>query len=140
MDPIDRIRIDTVSLTIWLAGPDGLTSIDTVAVERVINGDDSVCLTDDEIQYAASVMARHGMSYGVIAARLGVCTKTLARWAKKKPPRRVPRALCGTRSGYQRHRSLKERACDPCKAAAAAADRYYRLHGTYRGAPGEAWS
>lgn len=123
MDPIDRIPIKTVAPSIWLATPEGLVSIDTVAVERVINGDRTICLTRDEARYAAKLMADHGVSYPVIAARLGVCTMTVQRWLRVKrtstrPGERAHRT-CGTLSGYHRHRRHKKKICSACRAAQA---------------------
>lgn len=43
-------------------------------------------------------------------------------------------ARCGTRSGYQRHRSLGEEACGPCKAANTDADNRLRRTGTTKAA------
>jgi len=52
--------------------------------------------------------------------------------APKAAPRHREPARCGTRSGYLRHRSHKEEACAPCKAANARGERAYRRTGSTR--------
>ena len=42
---------------------------------------------------------------------------------------------CGSRRGYSWHRQHGETPCQLCREANSLADRYYRSHGTYIGAP-----
>lgn len=134
--------------TIWLATPAGLVDIDTIAVERAMNGDrHGWTLTEDEARYAAEIMFEHQVPYSVIATRIGKSTETLRRWFPEKVvPARPTLARpglrkeieCGTPRGYRAHHRRKETPCERCKGANAAADRYYRAHGTTAGAPGVA--
>lgn len=41
-------------------------------------------------------------------------------------------ALCGTRSGYARHKKRGEKACQPCRSANTAADKRWRQTGSTR--------
>lgn len=148
MRTTSRPRIRQLAVpTVWLATPDGLVCIDSIAVERAVKGQRSGwTLTEDEARYAAGLMLDSNVPYSVVSKRVGVNAVTLRAWfpeaapqselmarpgdrARKEPPK------CGTRRGYYRHHRYKETPCKPCKAANAAADRYYRLHGTYEGAP-----
>ncbi|MFF6984242.1 hypothetical protein ACFZAV_42770 [Streptomyces sp. NPDC008343] len=118
--------------TVFVATPKGLAIIDTVAVDRAINGAPAA-LTSDEARMAAHLALTHGLARDVVAARVGVCERTLDRWFPTEKPR-TP-VVCGTRQGYDRHKRRKEDACGRCKAAYALAYRHYRTHGTYVGAP-----
>ena len=132
--------------TVFLASPDGAVSvIDTVAVEQAVTGKRSGwTLTDAEVQYAAPFMFEV-VPYSVVCSRLGVSAKRLkelfpevgpVRESAARPGERTKRpAPCGTRRGYGAHKRRGEDACPRCKAANAAADRHYRRHGTYVGAP-----
>ncbi|MFI9824459.1 hypothetical protein ACIHFC_29005 [Streptomyces sp. NPDC052013] len=150
----DWIRVPMAVPTVWMATPDGLVCLDLIAVELAANGmRQGWTLTSDEARYAAVVMFRHGLTYSVIAHRIGVSGSTLKSWfpgkavpdaewmARPRAPRTASGqqptlgAKCGTTQGYKRHRRRKELACALCKAAKAAANRHYRRHGTYVGAP-----
>ena len=113
---------------VFAATPDGLVMIDTVAVDRAINGTPAA-LTPDEARMAAHLGIAAGLTRAVVAARVGVCERTLYRWFPTEK-RRAP-IVCGTRQGYDRHTRRKETTCRRCKAAYAAALRHYRTHGTY---------
>ncbi|MEU3096584.1 hypothetical protein ABZ690_17750 [Streptomyces sp. NPDC006967] len=145
------IRVPMAVPTVWMATADGLVCIDLIAVERAANGQrKGWSLTVDEAQYAASVMFGRRLPYSLIAKHVGVSAATLKAWfpeqavpldagmartgARKSSPTRV--AKCGTRTGYGRHRRRGEAPCEACRAASAVADRHYRRHGTYVGAPG----
>ncbi|MFD4263795.1 hypothetical protein ACFWR9_40890 [Streptomyces sp. NPDC058534] len=146
--PAGRIRIPQAPATptFWLATSDGLVDIDAIAVERAMNGErKDWTLTEGEARYAAQIMFDQQVSYSVIAARLGRSTETLRRWFPGKVVPGSPalsragdraEIRCGTPQGYQAHHRRKETPCTLCKGANAAADRYYRLHGTRRGFPG----
>lgn len=147
LSPVDRIRIPQAPAapTFWLSTPAGLVDIDAIAVERAMNGErKGWTLTEDEARYAAEIMFDHEVPYSVIAARVGRSTETLRRWfpgkvAPVSPELARPKnreIRCATPQGYQAHHRRKETPCTPCKAANAAADRYYRLHGTRKGFPG----
>jgi hypothetical protein len=133
-----------------MATPDGLVVLDLVAVELAANGlRKGWTLTSDEARYTASLLFERGLSYSVIALRIGVSGSTLKAWfpdqAVPKAPEMArdgsrkrgssPDARCGTHRGYRRHHRHGEAPCQPCKDANAAADRHYRKHGTYVGAP-----
>lgn len=132
--------------TVWMATPDGLACLDLIAVERAINGlREGWTLTADEAFYAATVGFAHGLTYSVIAKRLGVSGTTMLTWfpggtgeVARAPRQPRQPAECGTEAGYRRHYRYKEPPCQPCRAAKAAAMRHYREHGTYVGAPGVA--
>ncbi|MEU9523701.1 hypothetical protein [Streptomyces sp. NPDC048224] len=143
----ERIRIPEAPATptFWLATADGLVDIDAVAVERAMNGERTGwTLTADEARYAAGIMLDHKVPYSVIASRVGKSTETLRRWFPGRITAETPELArpknreirCGTPQGYQAHHRRKETPCTLCKGANAAADRYYRLHGTRRGFPG----
>jgi hypothetical protein len=131
---------------VWVASSDGSVSvIDTVAVEQAVRGHRSGwTLTLEEIEYAVPFMVDF-VPYSVISSRLGISAarlKTLfpelgptSERAARPGPRRRKQAICGTRSGYDAHKRRGEKACAGCRAANTAADRYYRTHGTYVGAP-----
>lgn len=146
--PGERIRLPQTSAmpTIWLATPAGLVDIDTIAVERAMNGErQGWTLTDDEARYAARIMFEHKVPYSVVAARVGRSTGTLRGWfpeqvvpsnpALARPGYRTE-LVCGTPRGYRAHHRRKETPCGPCKGANAALDRYYRRNGTTVGFPG----
>lgn len=144
----DWIAVPMGAPTVWMATPSGLVDLDLIAVELAINGlRDGWTLTPDEAFYAATVGFAHGLTYSVIAKRLGVSGTTMLGWfpggtpEAAQNPRQAPRrtrqsAECGTDAGYRRHYRLKEPTCAPCRAAKAASRRHYRKHGTYVGAPG----
>ncbi|WP_037844036.1 hypothetical protein, partial [Streptomyces sp. NRRL F-5126] len=129
----------TASPSIWLATSDGLVFIDTIAVERAMNGDrKGWTLTADEARYAAQVMFEHHVPYSVVAARVGRSTDTLRAWFPEHVVPATPRLArpgtrtrpgveCGTPRGYRAHHRRKETPCERCKGANAAADRRYRL-------------
>ncbi|MEV1079918.1 hypothetical protein AB0I98_16975 [Streptomyces sp. NPDC050211] len=136
--------------TVWLATPDGLVSLDLIAIELAMNGRRKRwTLSQDEARYAARVMLDRKVPYSVIASRVGVNTNTLRAWfpgeiepaddrsARSGSRKAAPTSdvKCGTRRGYGRHHQRGEVPCRPCKDANAMADRYYRKHGTYLGAP-----
>jgi len=136
----------TTAATVWVSFPDGsVDPVDTVAVERAVRGDRTDwTLTPAAIQYAAPFMFDR-VPYSVVCSRLGISDTSLKKLfpevgprserAARPGPRAKRPAKCGTRRGYQAHKSRKEDACTRCKAANTAADRYYRLHDTYLGAP-----
>lgn len=143
----DWIPVTTHAVpTVWMATPDGLVCIDLVAVELAANGlRKGWTLTPDEARYTASLLFERRLPYSVIAGRVGASGATLQAWfpeqtgsgarpdARRTTPK--PDVECGTHRGYRRHHRRGEKACEPCKAAHTAADRHYRLHGTYIGAP-----
>ncbi|WP_078878304.1 hypothetical protein [Streptomyces sp. NBRC 110035] len=136
--------------TVWMATSEGLVCLDLIAIERAANGGrEGWTLTEDEAWYAASLLFERGVLYSVIARRLGINSAKIRAWfpdlavpadecmsrtgTRKMPAGRTP--VCGTRKGYGRHHRRGEAPCQPCKDANAVADRYYRKHGTYIGAP-----
>lgn len=138
----------TAAPTIFLATSEGLVVVDTIAVERAINGGrQGWTLTSGEAHYAASVMFEHGIAYSVVAARVGRSTDTLRRWF---PEHVVPSTSAharggarkeiehGTQRGYRAHLRRPETPCKRCKAASAAADRRRRLTGTAKDVQGVA--
>lgn len=150
------IRVPMAAPTVWMATSEGLVCLDLIAVERAINGlRKGWTLTADEAFYAATVGFAHGLTYSVIANRVGVSGSTMRSWFPDRAvpaaehlgrPRgngeapRAPRkprqpARCGTKSGYHAHYRRKEKPCDLCRAAKAVAHAHYRKHGTYVGAP-----
>ena len=141
----DLIRLNLPAApTVWMATPDGLVVIDTIAVERAIKGDrEGWTLTEDEARYAAELMFAHHVPYSVVADRVGRATETLRKWCPgqvepSEPWRARGQGIArkpiehGTNRGYQAHRRRGERACDSCRVANAEADRRYRLTGTSR--------
>lgn len=144
--PVTKLSVPTV----WMATAEGLVCLDLVAVELAANGlRKGWQLTADEARYTAVLLFERGLPYSVVCTRIGVSGSTLKAWfpehavpgdpslartgTRKSKPSATPQ--CGTRRGYGRHHRRGETPCAPCKAANAAADRYYRLHGTYIGAP-----
>ncbi len=142
--------------TVWMATDDGLVCIDLIAVERALNGlRKGWTLTADEAFYAATIGFAHGMTYSQIADLVGVSGSTMRSWfpdqavpsaerlarsrgdaeTRKAPRRSRTPARCGTRSGSRAHYDRGEKPCAPCREARAAAERHYREHGTYSGAP-----
>ncbi|MEU6535562.1 hypothetical protein [Streptomyces sp. NPDC047000] len=144
--------------TVWLATAEGLVSLDLVAVELAVNGlRKGWTLTSHEAAYAAAYLFPRGVEYSVIANRVGVSGATLRRWfpaddtplgeamarirtrqealkvAVAKTVR--PRVRCGTYQGARAHRRRKEPLDEACREALRVADRHYREHGTYIGAP-----
>ncbi|MBE4783956.1 hypothetical protein [Streptomyces caniscabiei] len=143
----DWIAVPMGAPTVWMATPSGLVDVDLIAVERAINGlRDGWTLTPDEAFYAATVGFAHGLTYSVIAKRLGVSGTTMLKWfpggtpKAAQNPRQAPRRArqpveCGTDAGYRRHYRLKEPTCAPCRAAKAVSRQHYLKHGTYVMAP-----
>ena len=147
----DWIPVTTLAVpTVWMATADGLVCLDLVAVELAVNGRrKGWTLTQDEAKFAATLLFDRKVPYSQIARRIGVSGKTMQAWfpeqavpvdpsfartgTRKSSPGRT--GQCGTRRGYGRHHRRGETPCQPCKDANAIADRYYRLHGTYVGAP-----
>lgn len=138
--------------TVWVATSDGLVSIDLIAIELAMNGRRKCwTLSPDEARYAARMMLDREVPYSLISARVGVGTATLRTWfpgeivasgeslarprgqATVRTPRTV--TVCGTRSGYRRHKSLLQEPCPACVLGYRAAERHYKKHGTYIGAP-----
>ncbi|MFC7909018.1 hypothetical protein [Streptomyces nigra] len=133
--------------TVWMATPEGLVSVDLIAVELAMNGRrKGWTLSPDEARYAARVMLDKGISYSLISTRVGASTATLRAWfpgeirptaahLAREGDRTLSDAACGTVRGYRRHHRRQQTPCQPCKDANAAADLHYRKHGTYKGAP-----
>ncbi|MEU4170976.1 hypothetical protein AB0F46_29365 [Streptomyces sp. NPDC026665] len=163
--PVGRQRewISITSLavpTVWMAGPDGLICLDLIAVELAANGLRSGWkLTPYEAAFGTDRLLQRGVERLTISKLLGPDYRTLRNWfpedttplaqalalihaqteanrrkAERLEPRPVPR--CGTYAGAKRHERQKEPMDDVCREAKRAADRYYRQHGTYVGAPG----
>ncbi|MEU4755531.1 hypothetical protein AB0F93_31735 [Micromonospora tulbaghiae] len=147
----DRIPgMRTAAPTVFVATAEGLAVIDTIAVERAINGErKGWSLTNDEARIAADLILKHGLPPTAASVRTGVNWATLCEWfpdvvtpapegsarsGGRRRPDRSP-VKCGTRRGYDRHKRRKEQVCERCRAAYALAYRYYRTHGTYIGAP-----
>lgn len=142
----------TAAPTVFVATSEGLAVVDTIAVERAINGGrKGWSLTTDEARIAADLILKHGLPPTAASVRAGVNWATLCAWfpdvvapapegsarssgRKRRRPDRSP-VKCGTRRGYARHKRRKERVCERCRAAYALAYRYYRTNGTYIGAP-----
>ncbi|WP_031232924.1 hypothetical protein [Streptomyces niveus] len=133
--------------TVWLATADGLVLIDTIAVERAMNGDrQGWSLSEDEARYAAQIMFEHGVPYSVVASRTGKSVAVIRRWfpgqavpsVSTARPRNCKPIKCGTTRGYYAHHRRKETPCTECKAANASADRRYRLTGSSKAVTGVA--
>ncbi|MCX4575659.1 hypothetical protein OHB41_21185 [Streptomyces sp. NBC_01571] len=160
--PSQREWISVTALTaptVFMATAEGLVCLDLIAVELAVNGEHQAGeLTPPEAAYAADIMLQRGMDRSVIARRAGMDHRTLRAWfptddtplcealqrartaaewcqemAKQLPAK--PPIRCGTYRGAQRHRRRKEPCCEPCRLARNAADRHFRKHGTYSGAP-----
>ncbi|MFF9312196.1 hypothetical protein ACF1BS_14920 [Streptomyces sp. NPDC014748] len=148
--PVSPLAVPTV----WMATPEGLVCLDLIAVELAANGlRKGWTLTSDEARYTASLLLERGVPYSVVAQRVGASGATLREWfpeqacpvderlarprpSKPKPePKPVLPVRCGTMRGYRQHQRRREPACGLCKAARRAADRHFRRHGTYVGAP-----
>ncbi|MFE0727901.1 hypothetical protein ACFW2X_06555 [Streptomyces antibioticus] len=145
------IPVTTLSVpTVWLATADGLALLDLIAVELAVNGlRRGWTLTRDEKWFAARLMLDRKVPYATISTRVGASGSTLAEWfpgeieptvirldrGKKRRRKPTHSPLCGTRSGHRRHVRRRERVCQPCRDAKRMADRHYREHGTYVGAP-----
>lgn len=151
------IPVTTLSVpTVWMATADGLVCLDLVAVELAANGlRQGWTLTSHEAAFAADLMFQRGLQHGLIATRTGVSGDTIRRWfpteetpladaltrirtrtpapEETRKAQSVPR--CGTYGAAQRHVRRREPLDEPCRWAKAAADRHYRKHGTYVGAP-----
>ncbi|MFJ5638699.1 hypothetical protein [Streptomyces sp. NPDC093223] len=137
--------------TVWLATSDGLVLLDVIAVELAVNGlRKGWKLTRDEKWFAARLMLDRKIPYSTISTHLGASAATLIEWfpgeieplvirsdrGKKRRRQPTPGPSCGSRSGHRRHIRRRERPCKRCLLAKRAADRHYREHGTYVGAPG----
>ncbi|WP_328425946.1 hypothetical protein [Streptomyces sp. NBC_00443] len=147
----DWIPVTTFAVpTVWLATADGLVLLDLIAVELAVNGlRDGWTLTRDEKWFAARLMLDRKVPYSTISTRVGASGTTLVEWfpgeiepivirpdrGRKRRRKPTPSPFCGTRSGHRRHIRLRERVCQPCRDAKREADRFYREHGTYVGAP-----
>lgn len=162
--PVGRHRgwipVTTLAVpTVWLATADGLVCIDLVAVELAANGlRKGWTLTSEEAAYTAALLFQRGVKHGMTSGLVGVSGSTLRKWfpteetplsealARVKPradvgklsaeraaDREAPK--CGTYPAAERHRRRNEPVCPPCQEAKKAADRFYREHGTYIGAP-----
>ncbi|MFF5984376.1 hypothetical protein ACFY78_36595 [Streptomyces olindensis] len=155
----DWIPVTTLAVpTVWLSTTDGIVCLDLVAIELAVNNlRRDWTLTAYEAAFAADFMFQRGVQYSVIANRIGVSGETLRRWfptddtplnealtrvRTRHEAQRLTavsgnrrRARCGTYGGAQRHKKRKEPLCGPCREAKRAADRHYREHGTYIGAP-----
>lgn len=150
--PVTRLAVPTV----WMATADGLVCLDLVAVEFAINGQrKGWTLTSFEAAYAADLLFQRGVDYSVIANRIGVSGETLRKWfpsddtplgealSRVRTRLEASRAAavqkgpirCGTLPGYRRHRRRKEPRCEACWHARRAAERHFKEHGTYVGAP-----
>ncbi|MBK3563189.1 MULTISPECIES: hypothetical protein [unclassified Streptomyces] len=158
----DWIPVTTLAVpTVWLATADGLVCLDLVAVELAANGlRDGWTLTSHEAAFTADLLLQRGMPPGVINRLIGVSGATFRKWfptddtplhealtrirsraeVGKLAAERAHqnRAQCGTYNGALRHRKRGEPLCSPCREAKKVADRHYRAHGTYIGAPGVA--
>ncbi|MET9729630.1 hypothetical protein ABZZ79_02885 [Streptomyces sp. NPDC006458] len=132
--------------TVWLASPDGLVSLDLIAIERAMNGQrHGWTLASEEAWYAARVMLDAKVPYSKIVSRVGLSVSTLREWFPgeiapasphlARPGNRKCGHRRGTRRGYRWHAARMEPPCDFCMAGMRAADRHYRQHGTYIGAP-----
>ncbi|MEU2358849.1 hypothetical protein ABZ599_38840 [Streptomyces misionensis] len=135
-DAVAEVRLPRwAAPTVWLATPEGLTDIDTIAIERAVKGQrDGAVLTEDEARYAAGLMLVQHVPYTIVAQRVGRDARTLRRWfpeeAVAAPGMARHRATGeiehGTRRGYLAHRRRGEAACGSCRAANTEADRQYR--------------
>ncbi|MGW5818036.1 hypothetical protein [Streptomyces noursei] len=125
--------------TVWVATPNGITIIDTIAVARVLAGAPANLLTKDEAHYTAALMLDHGHPHTTVAERLRISHATLRKWHPDRlPPTRSTRrtkVVCGTIGGYSKHRRTGTPPCPRCKTAYRAAERHYHHTGTYVGAP-----
>lgn len=119
--------------TVFVAGPDGTAVVDVVAVRRTVTGDDPAGLTTDEAAIAARILADQGVPVASILGRIRLREDALRPVLKRPARQKQAQGGCGTRPGYLRHRRRGETACEPCRAANAAADRRYRLTGSGTG-------
>jgi hypothetical protein len=144
--PALRILPTSAAPTVFVASADGAVSvIDTIAVDQAVRGKrHGWNLTIDEICYAVPFVVGV-LSYSVISSRLGISGQRLKelfpelalvdeRFSRPGPRTKQP-APCGTARGYRAHHRKGEKACRRCTDANSAADRHYRTHGTYVGAP-----
>lgn len=154
----DWIPVTTLAVpTVWMATAEGLVCLDLVAVELAANGlRDGWTLTPPEAAYTADLLFQRGVRSGLISHRIGVSGTTLRKWfptddtplsdALKQQRTRIEalqgmneershQARCGTYRGSQRHQRQGQPLCGPCREAKNLADRHYRKHGTYLGAP-----
>ncbi|WP_435643390.1 hypothetical protein ACR9VJ_18255 [Streptomyces sp. H49] len=135
----------------------GLVCLDLVAVELAANGlRKGWTLTSSEAAYTADLLFQRGVDYSVIAHRIGVSGATLRKWfptddtplgealsrirtrseaSRATSGQRLEPIRCGTLPGYRRHQRRKEPQCEACRRARHAADRHFKEHGTYIGAP-----
>lgn len=147
----DWIPVTTFAVpTVWMATADGLVLLDLIAVELAVNGlREGWTLTQDEKRFAIRLMLDRNVPYSTISTRVGASQATLSEWfpgeiqpvlirsdrGQKRRRKPTPSPVCGTRSGHARHVRLREQACQLCRDAKRLADRHYREHGTYVGAP-----
>ncbi|MGW0869904.1 hypothetical protein ACWD3Z_05360 [Streptomyces sp. NPDC002740] len=133
--------------TVWMATPDGHVSLDLIAIELAINGmRKGWTLTPDEARFAARLLLDRKVLYSIISTRVGASASTLRTWfpgeivpATAQLARPQARPQCGdrrgTRRGYRWHRARLEDPCPDCVEGNKVADRHYKQHGTYNGAP-----
>ncbi|MGW3847139.1 hypothetical protein [Streptomyces fagopyri] len=144
------VRVTSFAVpTIWMATAEGLVCLDLIAVERAVNGRRVGKLTEDEAKYAATLLFARGVPYSRIGNLIGVSGAKLRDWFPEqavplnprfvrtgpRQSRRTDPPPCGSRKGYSWHRRHGETPCPLCREANSLADRYYRRHGTYMGAP-----
>ncbi|MBK3631607.1 hypothetical protein JHN52_01250 [Streptomyces sp. MBT97] len=142
------IRVTSISVpTVWMATAEGLVCLDLVAVELAANGlRKGWTLTPDEARYTARLLLDREVPYSIISQRVGANTETLRSWfpgeiapASEQLARPQARPQCGTRRGtrrgYRWHRARLEPPCPDCLEGNRVADRHYKEHGTYVGAP-----
>lgn len=114
--------------------------LDLIAIEYALNGE-PVKLTLAEKIRAAQLLDEHGFDAATIGRRLRSDRSTVSAWKANgwkaggtKPAPRVyslpEPPKCGERRMYHRHLRNKEKPCDACRAANAAADRKYRNTGS----------
>ncbi|MGQ4358520.1 hypothetical protein [Streptomyces sp. SAS_272] len=144
----DWIPVTTLAVpTVWMATADGLVCLDLIAVELAANGlRKGWKLTPDEARFTARFLLDRKVPYSVISQRVGASTDTLRSWfpgeiapASAQLARPQARPQCGTRRGtrrgYRWHRARLEVPCTDCAEGNKAAERHYKEHGTYIGAP-----
>ncbi|MGW8768691.1 hypothetical protein ACWGN5_40200 [Streptomyces sp. NPDC055815] len=134
MDRIESIRVPQMAAaTVFMAGPEGLAIIDTIAVERAVTGRRGrTRLTKDESRYAASLLLDAGLGHITVGPMVGVDPRTIKAWfpERTKSTRLSDPVRCGTRRGYRAHLKRGE-SCKVCREANSRADAEYRRHGSY---------